>query len=380
MSDTTHCPVIAADLLTPVVSLSVGRPIAELSEWAIEPIHGGAGDNLGVYRVAGEVVEDGTAVPWSVILKVIGRPERGGELVDWNYWRREALFYQSDLAAELPRGLERPRCLGVAVRPVDQLWLWLEDIDERIAEWTLDDYGRVANRIAGFNSPYLSGGPIPDERWLSRGWLRGKTVDAASSVALLPTAVHHPMVRRALPPDVSDWILQTWAHREHYLRILDRLPQTLCHADVFRRNVLIRRHRDSFVLIDWAFVGESAIGVELVPLVQGSLLFFEVELNAAHDLEEVVLDEYVAGLRDAGWSADAQLVQLGYAAASTLRYNLGELEAILTMLSDEQLYPWVEQLFRRPIGDACDAWAEIFREHVRPLGARARALAAELGV
>jgi hypothetical protein len=144
--------------------------------------------------------------------------------------------------------------------------------------------------------------------------------------------------------------------------------------------VLIRRHRDSFVLIDWAFVGESAIGVELVPLVQGSLLFFEVELNAAHDLEEVVLNEYVAGLRDAGWGADAQLVQLGYAAASTLRYNLGELEAILTMLSDEQLYPWVEQIFRRPIGDACDAWAEIFREHVRPLGARARALAAELGV
>ena len=189
MSDTTQGPVIEADLLTPVVSLSVGRPIAELSEWAIEPIHGGAGDTLGVYRVAGEVMKDGTAVPWSVILKVIGRPERGGELVDWNYWRREALFYQSDLVAELPRGLERPHCLGVAARPGDQLWLWLEDIDERIAEWTLDDYGRVAYRVAGFNSPYLCGEPIPDERWLSRGWLRGKIVDAASAVALLPTAV-----------------------------------------------------------------------------------------------------------------------------------------------------------------------------------------------
>src|SRR4051794_18242744 len=90
MFDTTHCPVIEADLLTPVVSLALGWPIAELSEWAIEPIHGGAGDTLGVYRVAGEVVQDRTAVAWSVILKVIGRPERGGEFVDWNYWRREA--------------------------------------------------------------------------------------------------------------------------------------------------------------------------------------------------------------------------------------------------------------------------------------------------
>jgi hypothetical protein len=188
------------------------------------------------------------------------------------------------------------------------------------------------------------------------------------------------MVGRAFPPDVLDWILQTWADRERYLRVLDRLPQTLCHADVFKRNVLIRSHQDSFVLIDWAFVGTGAIGVELVPLIQGSLLFFEVGLNEAHDLEQVVLAEYVHGLRAAGSRSDAQLVHLGYAAASTLRYSVGELAPILMMLSDEQFYPWAEQVFGRPIGDACDAWAAIFREHVRPLGARARALAAELGV
>ena len=284
MSDTTDCPVIEAELLTPVVSLSVGGPIAELSEWAIEPIHGGAGDTLGVYRVAGEVTKDGTAAPWSVILKVIGRPERGGELVDWNYWRREALFYQSDLVAALPRGLERPHCLGVAARPGDQLWLWLEDIDERIAEWTLDDYGRVAYRVAGFktlpisvgNRSPMSGGSA--ERMAARqDRRRGQCRRLAAHRGAKPDGA------ASVPPDVSDWILQTWAHRERYLRILDRLPQTLCHADVFRRNVLIQRHRDSFVLIDWAFIGEGAIGEEFAPLIQGSLLFFEVELNAAHE-------------------------------------------------------------------------------------------------
>lgn len=380
MSDATHSPVIQADLLTSVVSSSFGRPIDELGDWAVEAIHGGAGDTLGVYRVAGEVVQDGAESPWSVILKVIGRPERGGELVDWNYWRREAMLYQSELAAELPEGLERPRCLGVTDQSADQLWLWLEDIEERVADWTLDDYGRVAYRVAGLNSPYLAGEPVPGDGWLSRGWLRGKMEEAARAVAVLPGALHHPMVRRALPPDVSDWILQTWADREHYLRILDRLPRTLCHIDVFRRNVLFRRHQDSCVLIDWAFVGEGAIGEDLAPLIQGSLLFFEVELDAAPDVERVVLTEYVAGLRDAGWPANAELVHLGYAAASTLRYSLGELEAILGVLTNEQLYPWAEQIFRRPIGDACDAWAAIFREHVRPLSARASALAAELGV
>jgi hypothetical protein len=379
MSETTDIPVIEAELLTPLVSRAIGRSVATLSDWAIEPIHGGAGDTLGVYRIAGEVVQDGTAVPWSVILKVIGRPERGGELVDWNYWRREALYYQSDLAAELPPGLERPHCFGVAERPGDQLWLWLEDIEERITGWTLDDYGRVAYRIAGFNTPFLCGEPIPQHCWLSRGWMRSKIVNAASAVASLPTAVRHPMVRRALPPDVSDWILQTWADRDHYLRVLDRLPRTLCHADVFRRNVLIRRHADACVLIDWAFVGEGAIGQELVPLIQGSRLFFEVGLDSVRDLEQVVLAAYIDGLRAAGWRGDPQLAELGYAAASVLRFNLGELGVILAMLSDEQSYPWAEQIFRRSIGDACDGWAATFRD-VIPLGARARSLADELGV
>jgi hypothetical protein len=49
------------------------------------------------------------------------------------------------------------------------------------------------------------------------------------------------------------------------------------------------------------------------------------------------------------------------------------------MLSDEQSYPWAEQIFRRSIGDACDGWAATFRD-VIPLGARARSLADELGV
>jgi Phosphotransferase enzyme family len=379
MPDTTRVPTIEADVLTPVISLSLRRPVPVAGTWAIEPIHGGAGDTLGVYRVAGEVVAEGASMPWSVILKVIGKPARGGDVVDWNYWRREALLYQSDLFAELPQGLERPRCLGVAEHSGDQLWLWLEDIDERHAAWTLDDYGRVAFRVGHFNTAHLCGQPVPEFPWLSRGWLRAKIQDAAGAVASMPSALRHPMVRRALPPDVSAWILQTWADRDHYLRILDRLPHTLCHGDVFRRNALLRQQEDSFALIDWAFVGEGAIGEELVSLIQGSLLFFEIGLESAPELERVVLAGYVDGLRAAGWHGDPELAQLGYAAAATLRYCLGELQTIL-MVSDDGFHPVVEQIFERAVGDACDGWAAILREHVQPLGARARALAVELGV
>lgn len=373
-------PQIEASSLEPVVAKILDRPVTSLSDWVVEPIHGGMGETLGIYRVSGEVVDGGESIPWSVVLKAIGKPAKLGERPDWNYWLREARLYQSGLMAELPATLALPRCFGVTERPDDRIWLWLEHINEDPDPWSLADFGRVGFGLGQLNAPYLSGQPIPADPWLSRGWLRSKLADAAPAITLLPTARQHPMVRRALPTDVAEWILQVWANRDRYLGLLDQLPRSLCHQDVFRRNVLADRKRATYALIDWAFVGDGAIGEELVPLVQASVIFFEVELSSADDLEQTVLAEYVAGLRASGFRGDPRLVELGYAAAASIRYSLGALDQILMMLSDERFYPGLELAFRRPIGEACDAWAAIFREHVRPQEAAALALATELGL
>jgi hypothetical protein len=153
----------------------------------------------------------------------------------------------------------------------------------------------------------------------------------------------------------------------------------LCHLDIFRRNVLARHDSDEYVLVDWAYAGVGAIGEELVPLVKAELFYFEVEPSLADEVERTVLAGYVDGLRAAGWQGDARLAELGYAAAATLRYTLGELGTALTTLSDERSYPEVEHILGRPMHEVSDAWAEIFRDFRRS-AATASATAADLGL
>ncbi len=123
-------PVIESGALTPVVELALGHPIVGLGGWTVERLHSGSGDNLGVYRVAGTAAYGDAERSWSVILKVLGKPEQGWEVGDWNFWLREPCLYQSALGQELPNGLGLPRCLGVVELPEGRCWLWLEDIVE----------------------------------------------------------------------------------------------------------------------------------------------------------------------------------------------------------------------------------------------------------
>ena len=62
--------------------------------------------------------------------------------------------------------------------------------------------------------------------------------------------------------------------RERLLDALGRLPQTLCHHDAFRRDLVA--HGDRIVALDWAFVGRGPVGAEISPLVSATLTFREV--------------------------------------------------------------------------------------------------------
>jgi len=49
-----------------------------------------------------------------------------------------------------------------------------------------------------------------------------------------------PVLWHLYPPSVVDELRHLWDEREHFLTALDRLPQTFCHHDTFRRNLLVR--------------------------------------------------------------------------------------------------------------------------------------------
>jgi hypothetical protein len=352
--------------LTPLVQSALNSETVEVINWEHEQLHAGVGAGTAVYRFSGEGRDQHQTIPWSLILKVL-RPEGGsGDTSAWDYYRREADAYQSGWLDDLPGGLTAPRNFDIVEHPDGTCWMWLEDIRDMLgSQWPLEHYGVAARHAGQFNGAYLAGQPLPDWPWLSSGWLRQFVAQAAPALPLLRDSLDQPLVRRALPGDASDRLFRLWEERDLFLDALDRLPQTLCHLDLFRRNLFARKTADGHdqtVAVDWAFAGRSAIGEELVPLVLASLMFYEVGLDKAQALEEIVFEGYLDGLRDAGWRGDSRQVRLGYAAAASLRYRCGgELGRFLAIMLDESLHDIAQSAFGRPIGEVADFWAQVAR-------------------
>jgi hypothetical protein len=161
-----------------------------------------------------------------------------------------------------------------------------------------------------------------------------------------------------------DRLFRLWEERGLFLDALDRIPQTPCHLDVFRRNLFARRTAGGdyeSVAIDWAFVGRGAIGEELVPLVMASFIFYEVGLDKAQALEEIAFEGYLKGLRDVGWRGDPRQIRLGYAVAASLRYKFNDIGRWLAVALDENLHAMALHTMGRPIGEVFGHAAQVGR-------------------
>jgi hypothetical protein len=348
--------------LTPLVRSALDRKTVEVSSWDYEQLHGGAGLGTAIYRFSGEGHDRGQKVPWSFVLKTLCPAEDNANLSAWNYYRREADAYQSGRLDDLPGGLAAPRCFGVVEHPDGTCWIWLEDVADEIgSQWPLEHYGLVARHAGQLNGAYLVERSLPSWSWLSSGWLRGYIALSAPAIPLIRDSLDHPLVRRSWPGDASARLFRLWEERNFFLDALNRLPQTLCHLDIFRRNLFARKTADGgdqTVAIDWAFVGTGAIGEELVPLVLASVAFNEVGLDQAQALEDIVFDGYLEGLRDAGWRGDPRQARLGYTAAS-LRFSFPELNRAMDGILDESQHPFFEQVFGCTMEESADHWAQV---------------------
>src|SRR5918994_3854081 len=284
--------VDAATLASMVRDLLDKSEAVIVGEWSCRPLGGGAGEGIGLYRVSGSArVRDATR-PWALVVKVCAATA-GADPRAWDYPAREGLAYGSGLLDTLPGGLVAPRCLAVEAQPDGTSRLWLEAVtDAHPGPWLLDRYALVARHLGRFNGAYLAGAPLPDQPWLSRGWLRDFVEPSGPNVADLERLAGpgaSPLMRQLYPSSVVSEITRLWTERERFLAALDRLPRTLCHQDAFRRNLLHRAgpEGEELVAVDWAYAGHGAVGGELGQLVVASLFFFETvgitprELDAA---------------------------------------------------------------------------------------------------
>jgi hypothetical protein len=158
-------------------------------------------------------------------------------------------------------------------------------------------------------------------------------------------------------------VFNLWDARDLFLNALDRLPQTICHFDVHRRNLFAHRvtgQQFDTVLIDWAFVGYGPLGADLNPLMNASVAFFDVDIAEAQRFEDIIFEGYLTGLRDVGWNGNQQDIRLGYT-ASCVRYALGTLGPVLMMILNQNSRLQAEQAFGCSIEDLLDYWGHVRR-------------------
>jgi hypothetical protein len=362
-TQTAQFAAIDQATLTPLVQSALGSKTVEVMDWDYERLHGGAGAGNAIYRFSGQGRDQGQTVPWSLILKTLQPQVPGDDPSAWNYYKREAVAYQSGWLDDLPGGLAAPRCFDVVEHPDGTCWIWLEDVRDEIGpHWPLEHYGLVARHLGQFNGAYLVDLPLPSWPWLSSGWLRQVIENSASALPLLRDSLDHALIRRWMPGDAAHRYFRLWEERGVYLDALDRLPHTLCHFDIFRRNLFARRTAGGdhqTVAVDWAFVGKGALGEDLVPLVLASIMFFEVGLDQAQALEEIAFEGYLKGLRDVGWRGDPRQVRLGYAAAASLRYKFNDAGRWLAVVLNEDLHPMILQMWGMPIEKVIDHTAQV---------------------
>ncbi len=352
--------------LTPPVRRALGDDSAELVDWRVTLASGGVGGFLGlsdVYRVSGNALQSGEVVPWSLVLKVIRMPADDADPSAWSYWKWELLAYQSGLLADLPGGIEAPRCFGALEHPGGDGWLWLEHIeDEASGPWPLSRFGSAARRLGAFSGAYLVGHPLPSYPWLSSGWFRSRVTDSAPAVAEFPSVLSHPLVSRAYPAAVATRVVRLCAEVRWFLDTLDQLPQTFCHLDAHRRNLLLGRGLDGderLVAIDWAYSGIAPVGAELASPVAVSIITGEVDLNSIEDLEHTLFAGYMAGLGDVGWRGDPRLVRLGYTICVALHFVVGNLPPVIRGALDESSHSIQEELAGCRMPEVMDRFARL---------------------
>ena len=304
--------------LLELVPRALEDPRAVPMEWEAVPLKGSFGAldvARSVFNVRGMARVGATERPWSLVLKVLGPAAGPDDPTDIDYWRREALLCSSSLLDDLPAGLRAPHCYGFD-EPMDGLvWLWLEHVREE-SEQTWPP-ARWARHLGRFNGVYLAGRSLPTTPWLSGRRLRSSLEHQRSLVKRIVAAPGDPEVRRWWPPEVVARILRLWEDRDALCDALERLPQTFCHGDAIRRNLLAEA--EETVAVDWACAGHYAVGEEVGQTLSVASAFYDVEPADLPALDEALFESYMAGLRDAGWRGDPTQVRFAHVAHAALR-------------------------------------------------------------
>ncbi|HMD82354.1 MAG TPA: phosphotransferase [Anaerolineales bacterium] len=345
-------------LLTDFVQQDQNDPSFEISSWDVNRLSNkGIANPDGLWLFSGLGTGDSENRPWAIVLKILTRQQEELPTDNVWHWKREFSFAQSSLSKHLQRPVRAPRIYHTQETP-EGGWVWMEYVTgTSSAPWTADEYAFAAHELGLWNGAYLTGASLPTEPWLTqqhyRSWLAGVDFEQA---------LQFPLTQKHISREILISYEQLWNEREHFFNVLENLPQVFSHFDSQRRNLFIRsgkNGRRELVLLDWGQCGIGAIGAELNWLVGLSAALLEWPPATLVQLDEITFPSYLQGLKESGWSGDANLVRLGF--TSMLAVYIGcAFPSLAAWWCVPENSPFALQQFNRVEEELYVAWIPLF--------------------
>lgn len=281
----------------------------------------------------------------SRILKVLkpprGEPPAGSAWLTsqtpthFNYWRREVWAYETGFADTVYRdaGIRAPKLEALKAREDGDVELWLEDVAGPSGfAFPIARLGRFGYELGVAQARWAGRVPPVDELpWLSRGWLRQYlTIGPGNNVRIRPEDWDDP-VARVWPAEVRARLRELWDRRMTALDRAESLPRTLCHLDCWPAN-LVEDRAGTSVLLDWAFVGEGAIGEDPANLIIDSVTDGLMDAALLPEIAEAVASGYIGGLAAGGYRAAPDDVRRAIATCAVAKYSWLGAHAVATAI------------------------------------------------
>ncbi|WP_309122585.1 phosphotransferase [Paenibacillus sp.] len=341
---------VDADRLQAISNRILAEESGALMEWSCHSI-GPRVNNFvtgGVFRISGTSrIREGAYRAWSVIVKVVREDPQRDDPAHYNYWRREIMVYDSGLLRNLPANLVAPQCYAIDGQVDGSVWLWLEDIPHEPRTWEWDDYRYAAGKLGEFHAAYLLGEPLPEAPWLNKQWMRSWIRECIRYRDALD-----PQTKAILISDRrTDSLIQRFTRLEdsirEWLQVLERLPRTFSHQDVYEQNIMLdaaREEEGKLAVIDWQFASVSGIGEDLGRFLGLAVSRGHVPIDRFGEYRELIISSYISGLKRAGWDGDETLPRIGCLAAFALR-SVWEAPKLLKKMAEHPDSTEWERLF-----------------------------------
>jgi hypothetical protein len=234
----------------------------------------------------------------------------------WNYWRREIEVYRDEKLRDQLRGTG----LYLAEVEIEEIGggavLHLEDIAGlQGTEFGLEDHAALSRAVGRWQAK-----PAEVEPWTSVGFLRDYSTTRDVRWELLDddAAWEQPLIADHWPEGLRAAWTSLVAHREELLKLVEGLPRSRCHLDLWVSNA-IRRPSGEIALLDWAFTGDGALGEDLGNHIPDAALDLFWPADRLPELAETCIENYLEGLREGGWRGDPEQVRLAVL-ASAVKY------------------------------------------------------------